>query len=74
MTTNRAVSSDRVLTKANFVRVYKSLTVVAVIMAAFSILVAGFPSALVNGVVGVWFLATLFVFAHLGIRNSTHGV
>ena len=74
MATDDTASSDRILTKANFIRFYKSLTVVAVVETVLSVLLTGFPSALLNGVVGIWLLASLFVFAHLGIRNSTHGV
>ena len=74
MATNDAAESDRILRKANFVHVYKSLTLAAVVAVVLSVLLTGFPSTILNGVVGVWLLASLFVFAHLEIRNSTHGV
>ena len=74
MTTDDTPSSERLLTKANFFHVYKGLTGLAVVVVVLSVLLTAFPSAVLNGVVGVWLLASLFVAAHLGIRNSTQGV
>ncbi|WP_029601919.1 hypothetical protein [Halococcus hamelinensis] len=68
-------SRENELTMADAVRVYKWLTVLALVgfLAAF-FLPPVVPSGLTNTVVGVWLLATLLAFAHVGIRNSTHGV
>lgn len=66
---------ERALTMADAVRAYKWLTVLALVgfLAAF-FLPPVVPSVLTNTVVGMWLLATLLAFAHVGIRNSTHGV
>ena len=75
MVTDDPRKDERALRMADAVRVYKWLTVLALVafLAAF-FLPPIVPSALTNTVVGVWLLATLLAFAHVGIRNSTHGV
>lgn len=75
MATDDPHRTERVVTKAGFARVYKWLTVVAlaVFLVAF-VRPSLVPSVVTNTVVGAWLLASLLAFAHLGIRDSTHGV
>ena len=75
MTTDDTTSTGRLLSKANFARFYKLLTPLAVVLfiTAF-VFPSAVPSVITNTVVVGWLLASLFAFAHHGIKNSTHGI
>ena len=75
MATDGPDASDRYLTKRNVARFYKWLTILGV-TAAVAAVVAGkiAPTVITGTILGCWLLATLFVFAHFGIKNSTHGI
>jgi hypothetical protein len=75
MATEGTDSRDRYLTKQNFLRFYKWLTILG-LTAAVAAVVAGevIPSVITGTIIGSWLLMTLFVFAHFGIKNSPHGV
>ncbi|EMA42557.1 hypothetical protein C448_10582 [Halococcus morrhuae DSM 1307] len=75
MATDGPDSRDRYLTKRNFARFYKWLTILGV-AAAVATVVAGeiILNAITGTIIGCWLLASLFVFAHFGIKNSTHGI
>ena len=75
MATEGSDSSGRYLTKQNFLRFYKWLTILG-LTAVVAAVVAGdiIPNTITGTIIGCWLLASLFVFAHFGIKNSTHGI
>ena len=75
MATEETDSDGRYLTRQNFGRLYKWLTVLGLAAVAAAI-VAGnsIPDVVTGVIIGCWLLGSLFVLAHFGIKNSTHGV
>lgn len=75
MATEEADSSGRYLTRQSFLRSYKWLTVLAfVAVVANTVASEVVPDVVIGTVLGCWFVYSLFVLAHFGIKNSTHGV
>ena len=75
MATEEADSNSRYLTRQNFLRSYKWFTALALTaLVANNVASQIVPSVVIGAVLGCWFLGSLFVLAHFGIRNSIHGV
>lgn len=75
MTVEGTDSSNQYLTRQNFLRFYRYLTAIGLVAVVAAVVASEtIPSAITEPVIGCWLLATLFVFAHFGIKNTTHGV
>jgi hypothetical protein len=75
MASEGAAADDRYLTKQNFLRCYKYITVLGLATVVVTVVTSGIiPSAVSGTIIGCWLLTSLFVLAHYGIKNSPHGV
>jgi hypothetical protein len=75
MTSEGTASEDRYLTRQNFLQSYRYITVLGLATVVVTVLTEGIIPLTVSGmIIGCWLLMSLFVLAHFGIKNSTHGV
>ena len=75
MTTKETIASGQYVTKQNLLRLYKWLTVIEIAAVMLTVVTNEIiPSVITGTVIGCWLLASLFLFAHLGIKDTTHGV
>ncbi|EMA49928.1 hypothetical protein [Halococcus salifodinae] len=71
MATEETASEDRYLTKQNFVRFYRWLTVLGLAAVVVSAVAGAVVPRVVTGVVvGSWLLVSLLLLAHFGIHND----
>ncbi|EMA42712.1 hypothetical protein [Halococcus saccharolyticus] len=75
MATEEAETDGRYLTRQNVMRCYRWLTGLAIGAVVTVVVAEGFVPRVVTGTaIGCWLLASLLLFAHVGIKNTTHGV
>ena len=75
MATEEAETDGRYLTRQNVMRCYRWLTVLAIGAGVVVVVAEGVVPSVVTGIViGCWLFASLLLFAHVGIKDTTHGV
>ena len=75
MATEEAETDGRYLTRQNVMRCYRWLTVLAIGAGVVVVVAEGVvPSVVTGAVIGCWLFASLLLFAHVGIKDTTHGV
>ena len=75
MATEEAETDGRYLTRQNVMRCYRWLTVLAIGAGVVVVVAEGVvPSVVTGTVIGCWLFASLLLFAHVGIKDTTHGV
>ena len=75
MATEEAETDGRYLTRQNVMRCYRWLTVLAISAGVVVVVAEGVvPSVVTGTVIGCWLFASLLLFAHVGIKDTTHGV
>ena len=75
MATEEAETDGRYLTRQNVMRCYRWLTVLAIGAVVVVVVAEGVvPSVVTGTVIGCWLFASLLLFAHVGIKDTTHGV
>ena len=75
MATEEAETDGRYLTRQNVMRCYRWLTVLAIGAGVVVVMAEGVvPSVVTGTVIGCWLFASLLLFAHVGIKDTTHGV
>ena len=75
MATEETATDGRYLTRQNVMRCYRWLTVLAIGAVVVVVVTKGLvPSVVTGTIIGCWLLASLLLFVHVGIKDTTHGV